>query len=337
MKKSILAICDLEETYVCNLTEYMNERKNTPFDVQAFTNLDSLSQFAEKNHIDLLLISTQAMCEEVKNLDIDRIVILSEGELPEHVMSEPQVYKYQSSDNLIAEVMNYYAAAAPCRQPAAFAGTAMKMEIFGVYSPIGRVGKTSFALTLGEILAEKRRVLYVNLEDYHGFEGLFSSVYRADLSDLIYFARQKEGNIIYKLNGMIQTFYNLDYIPPAFSPCDLRDVRCEEWIWCLQEIGSCGEYEVMILDLGYQVDEVYQLLRLCKRVYMPVLEDSISKSKLLQFEKNLNALDCQDVLEKICRLHLPEGRADFGGKDGIEKMVNGSMGIYVRKLLEKYE
>ena len=105
----------------------------------------------------------------------------------------------------------------------------------------------------------------------------------------------------------------------------------------MQEIGSCGEYEVMILDLGYQVDEVYQLLRLCKRVYMPVLEDSISKSKLLQFEKNLNALDCQDVLEKICRLHLPEGRADFGGKDGIEKMVNGSMGIYVRKLLEKYE
>lgn len=48
MKKSILAICDLEEAYACNLTEYMNQRKNTPFEVQAFTNLKSLSEFAKK-------------------------------------------------------------------------------------------------------------------------------------------------------------------------------------------------------------------------------------------------------------------------------------------------
>lgn len=335
MKKSILAICDLEESYAYNLTEYMNERKSTPFDVQAFTNLASLSEFAKKNHIDLLLISTQAMCDEVKNLDIDRIVILSEGELPEHALTEPQVYKYQSSDSLIAEVMNYYAAAVPSRQPMAFAGAALKTEILGVYSPLGRVGKTAFALTLGEILAEKKRVLYVNLEDYHGFEGIFSTVYRADLSDLIYFARQKEGNIIFKLNGMIQSFENLDYIPPAFSSCDLRDVRCEEWIWFLREIGACGEYEVLILDLGYQVDEVYQILRQCRRIYMPVLEDAVSKNKLLQFEKNLNALDCQDVLEKLQRLHLPELRGDFGGKDGMERMVNGSMGSFVRRLLSE--
>ena len=335
MKKSILAICDLEEAYACNLTEYMNERKSTPFDVQAFTNLDSLSEFAAKHHIELLLISTQAMCDEVKKLDIDRIVILSEGELPEHALSEPQVYKYQSSDNLIAEVMNYYAASVPCPQPAVFAGTALKTELVAVYSPLGRLGKTTFALTLGEILAEKKKVLYVNLEDYHGFEGVFTSACRADLSDLIYFARQKEGNIIYKLNGMIQTFHNLDYIPPAFSPCDLRDVGYEEWIWFLREVGLSGEYDILILDLGYQVDEVYQLLRQCSRIYMPVLEDTISKSKLLQFEKNLNALDCQEVLERLHRLHLPEVRAEPGGKDGIERLINGSMGAYVRKLLEK--
>lgn len=335
MKKSILAICDLEESYACNLTEYMNERKNTPFDVMAFTNLESLSEFAQKNHIDLLLISTQAMCDEVKQLDIGRIIVLSEGELPEHVLEEPQVYKYQASDSLIAEVMGVYAAAVPCRQPSLFTSTAVKMEILGVYSPLARVGKTSFALTLGEILAEKKNVLYVNLEDYNGFEALFSQNYRADLSDLIYFARQREGNMIFKLNSMIQTFRKLDYIPPAFSPCDLRDVGCEEWIRFLQEIGACGSYEVLILDLGYQVDEVYQILRQCRKVYMPVLEDAVSRSKLLQFEKNLSALDCQDVQEKICRLHLPEWSGEPGGKDGIERMVNGAMGSWVRKLLAR--
>ena len=100
-------------------------------------------------------------------------------------------------------------------------------------------------------------------------------------------------------------------------------------------MGLSGEYDILILDLGYQVDEVYQLLRQCSRIYMPVLEDTISKSKLLQFEKNLNALDCQEVLERLHRLHLPEVRAEPGGKDGIERLINGSMGAYVRKLLEK--
>lgn len=333
MKKSILAICDLEEAYACNLTEYIRERKNTPFEVMAFTNLESLSEFAQKNHIDLLLISTQAMCDDVKHLDIGRVIILSEGELPEHMLEEPQVYKYQASDSLLAEVMGVYAAAVPCRAPELFAAPAKNMEILGVYSPLGRVGKTSFALTLGEILAEQKRVLYVNLEDYNGFETLFSKNYRADLSDLIYFARQREGNLIFKLNSMIQTFRKLDYIPPAFSPCDLRDVGCEEWIRFLQEVDAYGTYEILILDLGYQVDEVCQILRQCKTIYMPVLEDAISKSKLLQFEKNLSALDCQEVQERICRLHLPECSREPGGKDDIERMVNGTMGNWIRKML----
>lgn len=335
MKKSILAICDLEEAYACNLTEYMNQRKNTPFEVQAFTNLESLSEFARKNHIELLLISTKAMCEEVKQWDIDRIIILSEGEYPDYSGQEPQVYKYQASDSLIAEVMNYYAAAVPNIQPALFVGTALKAEILAVYSPLGRVGKTTFALTLGEVLAEKQKVLYLNLEDYNGFEGCFDQSYRADLSDLIYFARQKEGNLTFKLNGMIQTFHNLDYIPPAFSPSDLRDVSWKEWVWFLRELLLCGGYECLVLDMGHQIEERYQILRQCKRVYVPVLEDTISKGKILQFEKNLSALDCQDVLKKVCKLHLPEWRESFDGKHGIGPVVQGSLGTYVRKLVAK--
>ena len=58
----------------------MNERRHAPFEVQAFTNLDSLEDFASQNHIELLLISTNAMCDRVKQMDVERIIILSEGE-----------------------------------------------------------------------------------------------------------------------------------------------------------------------------------------------------------------------------------------------------------------
>ena len=64
----------------------------------------------------------------------------------------------------------------------------------------------------------------------------------------------------------------------------------EEWLQFIQEIGACGEYDVLILDVGNQIEEGYQILNQCKKVYMPVLEDPISRAKILQFEKNLRAL-----------------------------------------------
>ena len=95
MKKSIFAVCDLEASYARNLAEYMNERRHAPFEVQAFTNLDSLEDFASQNHIELLLISTNAMCDRVKQMDVERIIILSEGETMADIGENPFVYKYQ--------------------------------------------------------------------------------------------------------------------------------------------------------------------------------------------------------------------------------------------------
>lgn len=333
MKKSIFAVCDLEASYACNLTEYMNERKNTPFEVQAFTNLESLGEFTSKNHIELLLISTEAMCDAVKDMDIERIIILSDGEAVENLDENPCVYKYQSSDSLVAEVMNFYAKSKPGINSRFWGGS--KVRIIGVYSPLNRVGKTMFALTLGEILGEKEKVLYLNLEDYNGFETIFSTNYRSDLSDLIYFARQKEGNLIYKLNGMLQTFQNLDYIPPAFSPGDLRDVGCEEWLDFIGEITSCGEYDVLILDVGTQIEDVFRILQACRKIYMPVLEDDISRAKLLQFEKNVHALECSDIFEKIQRLHLPLWEETGNGEKLLERLAAGELGSYIRRMLTK--
>ncbi|MDD2957343.1 MAG: hypothetical protein PHE06_03080 [Lachnospiraceae bacterium] len=332
MKKSIFAVCDLEASYACNLTEYMNERRSTPFEVQAFTNLESLKKFAAENPIEILLISTNAMCDEIKALDIQRTIILSEGEPLDNLEEELAVYKYQSSDQIIAEVMNFYARSQPEVQPISIELT--KTELIGVYSPAYQAEKTLFALTLGEILGERKQVLYLNLEDYSGFETIFSREYRSDVSDLIYFARQKEGNLIYKLNGMIQTFHNLDYIPPAFSPADLKSVRYEEWMLLLEEIAAYGEYEVIILDLGSLVDELFQLMAQCGRIYVPILEDDISRARQLQFEKNLKAMECQEVLDKMRKLHLPIWQSGGRNADLLERMIWGDMGKYVRNMLE---
>lgn len=81
----------------------------------------------------------------------------------------PAVYKYQSSEKVIREVMACYGVengvdTSPALLPK------KEMRIIGIYSPVGRTQKTSFALTMGQILAKERAVLYLNMESYSGFE-----------------------------------------------------------------------------------------------------------------------------------------------------------------------
>lgn len=136
-------------------------------------------------------------------------------------------------------------------------------------------------------MARERAVLYLNLEEYSGFEELLGKSFSTNLSDLFYYVRQGNENLIHRMNGMIQTINNLDFIPPVRMPSDIRTVCWEDWERLLQEITLHSSYEVLILDMGGNVDENFQLLDLCSRIYMPVLNDTVSVCKMTQFENLL--------------------------------------------------
>ena len=105
-----------------------------------------------------------------------------------------------------------------------------------------------------------------------------------NLSDLLYFVRQENGNLIYKMNSMVQTINNLDFIPPVRTPEDIRGTAWEDWEKLIQEIVLHSNYEFVILDIGGAVDGTFQVLDMCRRIYMPVLSDPVSISKIAQFE-----------------------------------------------------
>ena len=110
LKKNIFAVCDLEVDYALNFMDYLNHKKNIPFEIQAFTNVESLIAYGKMNHIELLLISQKAMCRQVQELEIGKIVILSEGVHPPDLDRYPSVYKYQASSDVVREVMACYGA-----------------------------------------------------------------------------------------------------------------------------------------------------------------------------------------------------------------------------------
>ena len=334
MKKNIFAVCDLEVDYALNFMGYLNHKKNSPFEIQSFTTVESLIAYGKKIHIELLLISGKAMCRQVQELDIGKIVILSEGVHPPELDRYPSVYKYQASSDVVREVMAYYGAEKAVA-PVAFPVLKKNTEILGVYSPLGRCLKTSFALTLGQILAKDRAVLYLNLEEYSGFEEMMGKGFDQNLSDLLYYVRQENKNLTYKMNEMIQTINNLDYIPPVRTPADIRSTPWEDWERLLQEIVMHSNYEILILDMGGAIDETFQMLDRCSRIYMPVLSDQISVAKIAQFENLLRIWDYPQVLTKTVKIRAPFHGGNTAPENYIEGLVWSELGDYVREILRK--
>lgn len=334
MKKQIFAVCDLEADYACNFMDYLNQKKNIPFEIQAFTSVDSLVAFAKENLVELLLISSEAMCREIGELNIGKIVILTEGNKPKELDDYTGVYKYQASSDIVREVMACYSAEQtilPDQTPVLKKTT----EILGVYSPIGGCLKTSFALTLAQILGKEKNVLYLNLEEYSGFEMLFQKKFSHTLSDLLYYVRQGTSALNVRMDSMIQSLGDMDFIPPVQSPEDIRSASWQDWEQILQEIVQYSSYETVVLDIGNGIEDVFQMLEMCTTIYTPVKSDRISRCKLHQFEELLKVREYAQVLDQMVKLELPFYRETADTDFQIEQLVWSPIGKYVKRLLGK--
>ena len=332
--KHILAVYDVDPVYGARFAEVVNQKEKIPFEVVAFSSIERLRAFAAEHPVKLLLLGEHVPAEEKESIRAEKVILLSDNGGKTVSPSVPCVYKYQSSDAIVRDVMTWYGESPGELPEVSGRGLA---KVLGVYSPVGRCLKTSFALTMGKLLAQEERVLYLNLEEYSGFEDLFDLHYRTDITDLIYFARQKEGSLIYKLNSVIQSFHSLQYIPPALFSADLRDVSGEEWLAFLKEIMTYCEYDVIILDIGSQVDELFQLLQKCEKIYMPIAQDAAAKAKLAQYDRLLGMLDLRDLSEKTNRITLPAVRVRKEDGDVTQQLVWGDMGKFVRRLLWEEE
>lgn len=333
MKKNIFAVCDLEVDYARNFMDYLNCRRNLPFEILAFTSAEQLAKYARNQHIEILLISDKAMCPMVKELDVGKLVILSEGVHMPELDQYPSVYKYQSSDHVIREVMACYGADKLIPMPLPV--PKKPMEILGIYSPLGRTGKTSFALTLGQVLSRDKVTLYLNMEEYSGFEQLFEMKYKHSLSDVLYYIRQGNQNLSHKISAMVETMDNLDYLPPVQSPGDIRMASEEEWHQLVDTLVLHSAYEVLVLDFGNCMDGVFSLLERCTRIFVPVQGDVMSQGKLAQFENLLRMWDYPHVLQKIEKIKLPYHRAQGSGGEAVRELVWSELGDYTRELLRK--
>lgn len=327
-EEKILVLCDTEEEYAQLMTEFMKKHKDLPWKVHTYTRIDELIK-VEEDAVALLAVSESAYCEALQELQPLRTVILNESG---RVRWEkvPCVDKYQPAEEVLRSLLQIYAETAEVPLPRL--KKSCHTKFIGNYSPVHRSMQTSFALTMSQLLARDHATLYLNFEHYAGIAELTPDLQTLDMADLMYFLGAEKEKFRLRMQTMLRHVGKLDYIPPMKSGQNLLTVPAREWISLLQKIEELGEYEYVVLDLCESMQGLFDILRMCRKVFTVTREDRIAKSKLLQYEQLLGMYEYEDVLEKtqrLCLTHiqrLPEE---------LEQLTRGDLAALANDLLKE--
>ena len=332
MRQKIFAICDTEEAYAVRLMEYMIEKVRLPYAFHLFTKAEELQRFVQREKVEILLIaeSTLRMLrEEYVRQQTRQIFVLQESEGAKWD-GIPCISKLQSPQTILEVMAESASELSDWNAPETAAGTAVRL--IGIYSPVKRCLQTTFALSLGQILAREHRTLYLNFENYSGFGQMLKRDFSAVMMDLMYYFRCAKDKLPLRLSAVTQDINGLDYIPPSQSLAGMREADGSQWLELCRYIAAIGQYEYVILDLDDALNGLFDLLRQCYRIYTITKEDSFAVAKLNQYEQILRFHELEEIADKTVKCRFPTFKEIPAGLDSL---THGELAGYVKAIVRE--
>lgn len=295
---SSFVICDKEEGYASALAAFLMQKKELAFQIQVVTSPEQAEELLEEKPVDILVIHEGWPREERKKFRAGSVFVLTESDRGEAGPGETALYRYQSADALLAQMVQNSGPGLRTAGELFLQKRRQDVRVIGIFSPVHRTGRTRYALKLGREIGSASHTLYLNLELYGGIGGYFPEEGNT-LADALYYSRMEGRDLGWMLASMVSHMGPLDYLLPARVSEDLKTVPGKDFQRLISQIVTEGMYEVVILDLDEGIRDVYGLLRMCTEIHMPVPSDRIAEAKIFQFEEELHLLGYDDVKQKI--------------------------------------
>lgn len=355
MKRKIFAICDMEEGYALRLSEYILDKVRLPYTLHLFTKAEELQKFAAQEEIAVLVIAESALQilrKEYVRQHVTQTFVLQEDDIHKGQEADEAfrgkeddpvvdgqdaaedklhyISKFQSPEQIVTTLAESITDLSDWKIRTADADTAVKL--IGIYSPVKRCLQTSFAITMGQILAKEHRILYFNFENYSGFGQMLKREFALDMMDLMYYFRCDRDKLALRLPTVTQNLNGLDYIPPMQSYAGRREVTGEQWLELCRCIAGIGQYEYIILDLDDSMDGLFDLLRNCYRIYTITKEDGFAVAKINQYEQILRFHEMEEIVEKTVKCRFPVFK-DITAD--LNLMTHGELAGYVKAIIRE--
>lgn len=320
MNKGVFAICEPDKEYAGHLAEYIRHHHLLQMEICIFTNVEHLNEGIKRRPADMLLLSENCLSDFVESEQIKQYMILTEGNV-EFVPEVPVVYKYQPASELMNEVIEFILSDS---RGHCFARGKKSGSVLGMFSASGGAGITTYALALAKELAKEEQVLFVSMEPLSSFSGEDSG-----LSELLYYTRQQQCNILLKVKSLVKKQQGVDCIYSVGHYKDLEEIKDEDLNKWMEELCQTGGYGYLIVDLGTVCEASISMMEHCDRIFMPEGKGMIGISKEEAFYRMLRRDGREHLMEKIYRFHAPHPMAGYYEtmKNGVEKFVKEAMGV----------
>ena len=307
MSDKNVVICDREIRYANGLGENISEREDLAVKVYVCSSFEHVLELEQAKKIHIFIVDEEITYAQRTQIGANQVFVLARGKVADLGEEEWAIGKYQCADEIIRQVFEFYVDRT--KENVMRCMNKERARLVAVYSPIHRVGKTTFALALGRECAKSKKVLYLNLEEYAGME--VSQDTNMNLGDLLYYLRQGNGNLGIRLQAAVKEDEGLDVVPPIPVVLDLKEVTWEEWDALITQLLENSLYEMVVLDVGESVQGLFPLLELCDRVYMPVLDDEISRRKVKQYQDNVEQLKLEKLKRITYQFVMPQNPEGF--------------------------
>lgn len=299
MERRTLLLCDFEEDYAARLSAFIKRDRIFSWQITIMTGKEEVSEFKRWQEFDLILMSEAAYEVWKDRLLSMPLIILSESGLCRW-KNVHYVDKYCPADDVYRRIMEIYT---HMRDDILERVTMdERTKLIGFYSPDGGSIQTEFALTYGQLLSQKNKVLYVSLAPFQSYSELMNSERREDLMTLLYYLESERfgvtlQNAIFKIGNM--------HTISAKSGHNLVYITKDQWQLFLSEMLRCGVYDYVLLDLKDSVQGLPDLLTRCSRIYTLTSDNHVAQQKLMLYKELLSQLSAENILQKTNFLCVP--------------------------------
>ncbi|WP_026517792.1 hypothetical protein [Butyrivibrio sp. MC2021] len=340
MSRPILAICDPDSVYLRRLDEYIRNHINLSIDIHSFSDRLIMDKFAETEDVNLLIASEKSYYElwDAKALDKYRNILVLDEEGFSGAVAEADptgrhvehISKYQPASGIAHAVIDMCS-----RSPEDFRGLWARSKvgnsrIIGFYTPLSRCGQTSMAIKAGEILARKGKTILLSFETYSSMGGLLKEEPEEDITDLLYYADCEKDKFCLYLERIKKSSGELDFIAPAKTAMQIKDVTCERLSELTQLLTREAGYEFILIDMKEYPEGFDDILRMCSCIFTVNRAQPSDKYRMRMFENVLSRNGCEDIQQSLVKCSLPDIREKAAYTGAIEELlgreglINGS-------------
>ena len=246
------------------------------------------------------------------------------------VSAEDGLNPYQSGHKIAREIVKQKEKWHLNEEALEFNGTCG--EWVSVYSPVGGVGKSTLAMGLADVLAARKKVLFISLEGPSAWNLFFQYPLGYNLSDFFYcFLLGGPEEWKKQISEMIyQQKSGVYFLSPCQYPDDLLEMCDREVVGWMDFLK--GNFDYVIADLGSQmIRPIRVILQHSSKPCFIVDQKAEGRAKWQNFALWNGELQRQWIFyrhadkSKQGEVCLPEDDAIFEVQEGIKRFSKGSL------------